>query len=541
MSTSKNLSNLYITDFDSVKEFYELHFNTIFNLPESFLSAINNTISENLITQLKEYNQKIDADKNVLENIEKLRNNNCLTIITGQQPGLFTGPLYTIYKGLTAVKLAQHLSKIHKRDIVPIFWVVSEDHDFDEVNTIKWITKNNELNKFVFEPINYKKGLPIYEIESKGNLNELFDLMISTIYNTEYKEVILSDLINCLKSSQSFDEFFCRIMAMIFKGYGLVILPSHLKEIRKLATTIIQKEIENPLMSTNLVIKSSEMLHNKGLKTTLKRKGNEINFFFFQNNIRQKVTYDSNSFKIEGITKKFKKEELLQELSEYPEKFSPNVILRPIIQQFIFPNLVYVAGPGEISYHAQLKDVFKFFDVPSPILYPRKNFLIIEPSISQLINKYHIKIEKTLDSPKSLSKFIVYKSTPKKEMRLLDKSQKALLSILKDLEKELNYSGIEKAIDNINKFIIKGFEKIHNSLSNIYKDENDVITRHINKLNISLFPDGKPQERVLNIVQFLIKYGYQFIRILFNRIDLKETDVIILDIKSQLETSKKNK
>ena len=538
MIPSRSFSDLYINDFDSVKDFYNLHFTNIFNLSNSYLSTINNNLTKNLINEIRNYNQNINSDKTILDNIDKLNDKKCLTIITGQQPGLLTGPLYTIYKGLTAIKLANHLSKIYHRNVVPIFWVASEDHDFEEVNGIKWITKNNELKEFTFSPKNYKIGLPDYKIKLNGNLDKLFSEISSTIYNTEFKEVILSNLINCLKASKTFDEFFCRVLAIIFQGYGLIILPSHLIEMRKLASPIIQKEIENPLSSTKLVMKSGNEINKKGLKSALKRIGNEVNFFFILDNIRRKVTYNSKGVKIEGINKTYNKEQLIKELNNHPEKFSPNVILRPVIQEFIFPNLAYIAGPGEISYHAQLKEVFKFFNVRFPILYPRKNIIIIEPSISQILKKYNANTEEILKSPKLLSKIIIRKAAPDKEIKELEKSKKILLSTMNELEKKLT-PNIKKQVDDIDNFINKGFEKIYNFILDFYKNQNDIVNRQINKLNISLFPDDKPQERVLNIVQFLIKYGNHFIKELFDIIDLRKTDLVIFDIKSIIKSDTK--
>ncbi len=539
MGKLKEISDLYINDFDFIKDFYSQHFKRIFQLSSHSLSQITNNLPDTLINEIKEYNQRIGADDYTLENISKLENKECLTIITGQQPGLFTGPLYTIYKGLTTIKLANHLSELYKRTIVPIFWVASEDHDFEEVNKIRWITKDNELKDFTFTPNDYQNGLPNYKISTNGNLNKWFDEIISTSYPTEYTDDILGILRNNLKYSLTIDEYFCRLLAKIFQGFGIVFLPSHLSNIRKLSLPIFQKEIENPLSSTRLIMKTANTLHNLGLKPTLKRKGNEINFFLIQNNIRRKVTYSSNRFEIEGTKQIFQKNELLKILNDSPDNFSPNVILRPIIQEHIFPNIAYIAGPGEISYFAQLKEVFKLFDVRFAIIYPRNRVVIVEPSLSQIFEKYNFELEKIIDSPKSLTKIMMKKNVPTKDLKVLELSKQKINGILNDVNKKVSIPSIEAHLKKMNEFVEKGFEKVSNSISNYYQSENNNFSRRMQKIETSLYPNKQPQERVLNIVQFLIKYGYDFMKELYETIDPQKQDLIIFDIKSILNKPKR--
>ena len=291
----------------------------------------------------------------VSENIQSLKNANTFTITTGHQLNIFTGPLYFLYKIITAINTCKELkNKFPNYHFVPVYWMASEDHDFEEISyfhfegkKISWETdQQGAVGRF--DP----KGL--LEIARKLPAGASF-------FNDAYNESNLAGAVR-------------KYVNYLFGDEGVVVLDGDEADLKKSLIPIIEDDLFHH-NSEKLVSKSSDLLNKSGHKTQVTAR--EINFFYLDNGIRERIERTTQGFHVVDTTIKFTGKEIKKLIQEHPEKFSPNVILRPLYQEIVLPNLAYIGGPSEIIYWLQLKGVFDHFEVPYPFFMPRNFGLIL--------------------------------------------------------------------------------------------------------------------------------------------------------------------
>ncbi len=305
------------------------------------------------ILELIEYNQKIGATLPVIENLKSLSSKETFVIATGQQPALLGGPLYNLYKALTAIKLARKLSEQFKLKIIPIFWLASDDHDFDEVRHLFWINSEGTVEEYTYQPEGYVLATPLFKVPvDTEQIQNLFQRLRATTRDTEFREPLLSSLFQLFSASANFEEQFVRILSRLLNEEGIIFVPPHLSSIRQRALPLIIREIKTPGISTNLIIQSAHKLEQLGYKPQLLRQTDQINFFFLDEEWRRnRIDYENNRFQIKiagenEIVKSFSYEELVSLTTQNPQIISFNVVSRPLAQDYIFNTIAYVAGPS---------------------------------------------------------------------------------------------------------------------------------------------------------------------------------------------------
>lgn len=506
---SKNDDVRSLFSFFPDKEGYE----QILNTPNLFESINRKPLVDAL---LRQSNLVSNTSAASLKNIALLENKNCFTVTTGHQLCLFTGPLYFIYKIISTINIAEWLTANFKdKQFVPIYWMASEDHDFEEVNhafafgkKIEWQSKQTgAVGNFKTNELNNT----IAELEEILGTTENSKQLIALFKKAYLENKTLADATRYLVNE-------------LFGDYGLVILDGNDKSLKANFKTIFKKDIfENiPFKKVN---ESINYFQSKNYSVQVKPR--EINCFLLGENSRERIEKRSDVFAIVNTEKTFTNAELEELIEKEPEKISPNVVLRPLYQQSILPNVAYIGGPGELAYWLEYKKMFDELAIQFPILHPRQTVLIIDKGIQQKLEKLGIEIIDVFKTEKELTDQFL---TSKNLTVDLETEKNKLATVFDELANKT------MAIDKTLEASVKAeAQKAQNSMSMIeakinkaLKQRSDTEITQIKNSRTKLFPENIPQERYDNLSMHYSKWGLNFIPEIKKQLQSTELAYVIL-------------
>jgi len=529
-----NLFLDYVYEFTNVKSFYDKDFRNKDAYADHFrnITKEQNPLLFKLPDFILEQYDAFQPSAKTQKNISLLKEPKTLAIFTGQQLGILGGPLYTIYKTITAIKLAQYLNERYDEyNFVPVFWLEGDDHDFNEVITTTIINEENNL-----ATLTYQDSLP--EDELRGSVGEIkltpgittfLDELQKNLRKTEFSDSLLADLKNIYKEEETFKETFKRLLFNLFDNYGLIIFDPQQKEIKKLLKPIFQEELLNYRQhSEKLILRSAELEETYHAQVKIR----PINLFMTYEHNRYAIEPVDDYFRLKHKRVKFTQEELLKFISDTPEVFSPNVILRPICQDYLFPTAFYVGGPSEISYFSQVLPLYDDFQIPSPIIYPRSSATIIEKGIQHVFDKYQLTLNDFfLNADKIAAKVISNLSDFDAEADFLQ-AQKELEQTIDSLTVKLQ--SLDKTIadsaDRYKQKILTTLNEFKGKANEAQKRKFETALRQITKTSYAVFPNAALQERELNYFYFANKYGKDFIKLLFDELAINKFEHQIITL-----------
>jgi len=494
---NQNLFLDYLYEFDNVKEFYSADFRNKENYLKVFKSVADskNDAREKVADILKTQYSSLQSSVLTSKNIESLSDKRTMAVVTGQQLGILGGPLYTFYKIITAIKLSRHLAERYDEyNFVPVFWLEADDHDFNEVRSIKVI---NDVSK---------------------NLRD-----------TEFKEPLMEKIRSFYAEGSTFKDSFKKLIHWVFDEYGLVIFDPQDKQVKDLLKPIFKKEITDFRQHTQELVHVSarlEELYHAQVKVR------PVNLFLTVENGRYSIEPDENEFKLRRKRKSFSLEQMLEIADNEPERFSPNVLLRPICQDYIFPTAFYVAGPSEISYFAQLKPLYSFYKITEPIIYPRSSATILESSIAKILSKHDLNATEIFIDPDVVKKRILNSLSEVTLEDLFSKVNNEIEIAFDQLRERLFQ--LDKTISDASK---KYKEKIFQALNELktkaeqaQQKKHEATLRQIDRASVNLFPHNNLQERELNFVYFANKYGTDFIKLIFKELQINKFEHQVIEL-----------
>lgn len=488
---------------------------------ENFLKQIHekrknytDEIREKLSINLnRKYSSLIKSAK-VEKNLEILNFDTTFTITTGHQLSIFTGPVYLIYKIMHVIRLTEEMkAEYPEYNFVPVFWMASEDHDFEEISSVEVFNKPFK-----------------WETEQKGAVGR-FDTEGLTSIKTEilaFFEHQTESEIEALFRSYSGDslgEANFKLIHHLFDQYGLIIVDGDDPELKKEFIPIVEKELKEQF-SYKAVHKTNESITKEGYKIQVNPR--EINLFYIGDQMRERIMHLEDGFYIEGKGK-LTEQQLFFELHEYPERFSPNVILRPVYQEFILPNLCYVGGVGEISYWLQLKGVFDALELPYPLIQPRTSILWIDNVMSKKLTKANIVLEDLFqDVTHVKNKYLKEFAAEEVDFNDLNLKFEEFKTMLSERIGCVDVNLEKYAIAETVK-LDKQYEGIKDKLVKTVKQRHDTAMKTIEQVFDKLFPNSGMQERSLNLLSLCPDGKVSSrIEILHNTIDPFDPDFIII-------------
>ncbi|MEA1784991.1 bacillithiol biosynthesis cysteine-adding enzyme BshC [Arenibacter sp. GZD96] len=463
--------------------------------------------------------QNIAKSKATEAQISLLSSENTFTVVTGHQLNLFTGPLYFLYKIISTINLAKDLkNRYPENNFVPVYWMATEDHDFEEINYFNLNGKKLRWNKKVSGAVGRldTEGLDIlWHTFSKELGKGMHAEKLKELFRKAYLEHdTLADATRFLANA-------------LFGDYGLVILDADDKELKQLLVPYVTQDLLQSTAHTE-VRKTIDTLSAIDGRYTAQVNPRAINYFYLKNNVRERIVAQDGIFYINDTDQKFTEEAILGELQDYPERFSPNVITRPLYQEVILPNLCYIGGGGEIAYWLLLKSYFDAEKVPFPILLLRNSALVIHPKQQKKIEKLNLHVSDLFLSQDELIRKKVREIskikidfTPQKKH--LEQQFKQLYDLASQTDK--SFLGAVKAQEAKQ---LKGLALLEKRLLKAQKRKlNDHVERIIAIQN-ELFPNGSLQERNLNFSELFMEWGDDLIPFLSAKLNPLDFHFLVL-------------
>lgn len=474
-----------------------------------------------LVSVLKKQYTNIEASQLTKSHIDNLSFENTFTITTGHQLNLFTGPLYFLYKIISAINLAKILKAKHPdKNFVPVYWMATEDHDFDEINYFKFKGKK-------FQWVKESSGAvgPLSTLGLEDVL-DLFTKDLGTSLNAAYIKEIFNNAY--LKNDNLADA--TRYLAnKLFKDYGLVIVDANTADLKRLFIPQIKTELLNRNAYSNVSI-TNEKLAKVSSNYKIQVNPREINLFYLKENLRERIVFENDVYKVVNTEIFWNKTDILKEVLAHPERFSPNVIMRPLYQEVILPNLCYIGGGGELAYWLQLQDYFNDVKIPFPILLLRNSLLIsTKKQLEKLDNLNITKNDLFLNKHSLINKKVREISNIDIDLSVQKKHLKQQFKNLYSLAEQTDPSfvGAVKAQE------IKQLNGLSNLEKRLLKAQKRKLSDHVLRVSAiqnELFPGGSLQERNTNFSEFYLEYGAKLIPALLDNLKPLDGRFLILNI-----------
>lgn len=445
------------------------------NFPNAHRQVLADTLN-------KQY-EGLEISELTTANIASLKDEKTFTITTGHQLNIFTGPLYFIYKIVTVINASKTLKATYPDyNFVPVYWMASEDHDFEEISYFRFNGK-----KYSWQT---EQTGAVGRFNPK-ELRSIFQEIISipTFFQDAYlKHKTLAEAVRFYVNA-------------LFGEQGLVVMDADDHDFK----TLLKPVIEDDLFQGNanrLVTETSAEMDAAGYEPQVFPR--EINFFYLKDDIRSRIVQEGDAYEVLDTDIRFTKEQLEDEVAEYPERFSPNVVLRPLYQEVILPNLAYVGGPSELVYWLQLKDVFSHFNTTFPLLMPRNFAGVITPNIMMKIEKEGLSLTEIFEDEQGLIKRKVTENTQNE--LALNKDMERVNAVFDDVMKQAAQidSTLEQLVAAERKRAQNSIDKIEKKLLKAEKRNQETLVNRIYAIKESLFPGGAPQERKDNFLNFYI-------------------------------------
>lgn len=510
--------NQLITDYRNNKESIMKYFDY---LPiESFEKRVEDLKKRNfdrgqLTNILHKVNQQWDAPESTFHNIERLKNENSVVVIGGQQAGLLTGPMYTINKIISIIQLAKQQEADLQIPVIPVFWIAGEDHDFAEINHI-YLSEIPAMQKYNLQHRVLDKRSVSHLSIDEPSINHWLNSLFEQLKETQYTKDLYKVIANCLDQSKTYVDFFARVIFQLYKEEGLVLIDSAHPDVRQMESNHFVRLIEKQPEISAGVYNAFQQVKKDEYTISLDLEARDAHLFYHLHNERILLTKNETGDwvgKQNEIT--FTTEELIEVAKHSPELLSNNVVTRPLMQELLFPTLAFIGGPGEIGYWAVLKPAFHSLEINMPPVVPRLSFTYIERNVEKALNKFDISAEHAINHGimELKEKWLAAKSDPPIQKiandikETINKAHKPLSDAAQEIGSDLGdlakknlfylHADVEYLEDRIMKELIQKYAKdLH----------------EFDRINNALNPEGGLQERIWNPLQWVNEHGTGFIK-----------------------------
>jgi len=466
---------------------------------------------------LERINRRFCSPDLTFKHIELLRQPGSVAIVTGQQAGLFNGPLYTIHKAITVIKLAACLRE-QGVEAVPVFWIASEDHDFEEVNHCKLVDREGQLKTIQCEPGGRKEEAPVGSIKLCEGIGESIDELIAYMAASEFVPALEKDLRESYAAGLGFAEAFARLMARLFRDYGVVLLDPMDEELKQVASPLYSEAIAKTSEIVEALTRRSSDLEAAGYHAQIHITPDMVPLFIMDDGHRKALSYQDGQFSVKGSSRTFTPAELTELARVCPNCFSPNVTLRPVVQDYLLPTAAYIGGPAEVAYFAQVIGAYEALGRQLPCILPRWSCTIVEGRHQKTMKKYglelsdffeglHAAVTKVVENRLDRGTANAFADTERVVNEHLDRLGEALKKTDGTLTDPLNTARAK---------ILYQLEHLRTRFVHSSANREQTVYRQVERAFTTLFPEKNLQEREINVYYFLSRYGPQLIDDLYN-------------------------
>ncbi|MCI0490879.1 MAG: bacillithiol biosynthesis cysteine-adding enzyme BshC [Blastocatellia bacterium] len=482
---------------------------------------------EHVADALTRINRRAGSPDLAFEHIETLRRPGSVAIVTGQQAGLFTGPLYTIHKALTVIKIAACLRE-QGVEAVPVFWIASEDHDYNEVNHCQIVDRDGHLKVIRYEAGGYKEDTPVGHVKLCEGISETIDEFIAQLPPSEFMPDIERDLRESYTHCAGFAESFARLMARLFKDYGVVLLDPLDEGLKQAVAPLYSQAIEKSSAIARALVERSRELEEAGYHAQVHVSEDMVPLFIMDDGKRVAMVEREGRFWLKGSEKKeifmrsFDRQEMAELAGRCPNCFSPNVTLRPAVQDYLLPTAAYIGGPAEVAYFAQLRAVYETLGRQEPCVLPRASFTIIEGRHQKIMKKYRLALSDFFDGLHPAVTKVVEQSLDRDTANTFAETEHLFTEQLKKLDQSLKRtdSTLSASLEGARAKIFYQLEHLRTRFVHASAHREDTTYRQVERAYTTLYPNKNLQERELNVYYFLSRYGPGLINDLYEAADI---------------------
>jgi bacillithiol biosynthesis cysteine-adding enzyme BshC len=515
----------YLRDPIALRRFYpsavRFHHELAERAPE--VLAAYTTDRRELCDALEEMNRAWGAGRETLDNISTLREADCVAVVSGQQAGLFTGPLYTIYKALSAVKLAGCLTQRGTK-AVPVFWIATEDHDFAEVATAEFIGCDCRLASVSVETAMHTEGEPVGSVRLDASIDETIKRLLDVLPTTEFIPEVDKLLRETWAEGRGYGEAFARMMTRLTGCYGLILLDPTDARLKQLAAPLYAEAARRaPEMATALVTRSRE-LEEAGYHAQVATSETAFPLFFHtEDGARHAVVRaDGDAYKVKDVRGQFTTGELAEMALREPERFSPNVTLRAVVQDYLLPTVAYFGGAAEVAYFAQTAEVYRIVNRPATPILPRASLTIVERRTWRTLERYGLGLSDLFEGLDSVLARVVEEHLGSETAQTFDRTEESINKELDTLQEQLR--GVDPtladALETGRRKIRHQLEGLRTRFHRAQMGRDRAAHRQLERAFAALYPHKTLQERHINITSLLARHGSYITNWIYDAINL---------------------
>lgn len=443
-------------------------------------------------------------------------------VTTGQQPALFGGPLYSVYKALTAIRLAQALETRLGRPVLPLFWVASEDHDWEEANHTSIIGMDNELRTPTLEAPDADVHPALHRVPLGADFDALRDTFLAELPASDFSAPYFDLLRDAAKTGATLPSSFAGILEALLGPHGLFFTDAADSTLKAASMPILMAELDRAEEMEVVLDTSGKRLAEAGYDLQVALMPGGVNLFLEGAAGRERLYREEDGFRLRVSGEQLRREDIAARVEADPSALSPNVLLRPVVESAVFPTLSYVAGPGETAYFAQLGDYFDAHGILMPVVHPRFGATAVETKIRKVLDKFGLDVP-ALDRPfHEIAGEIARDEVPEAVRKAVGALRGTLAKGVGDLNEAVK--GIDPTlkgpVQHVRSQAFTALDELEKKVVHALKRENEIALAQLEKAQLHLFPLGKPQERVLNPFYYLTRYGGAFLEGLLERFEV---------------------
>jgi bacillithiol biosynthesis cysteine-adding enzyme BshC len=515
----------YLYHYDRVSQFYH---GSPFD-PASYqkvatqLGAFETTRRE-IVEVLTRQNHALDCPEPTRANLQRLREPGTFAVVTGQQVGLFSGPAFTLYKALTAVRLAQSLTE-QGLPCVPIFWLATEDHDLAEVAEVATLDEEHNLIPLHDSGDRPSPLSPVGKVRHTAEVATALDQLEGALPPGEARVRLLQDLRECYEPGSTWGRSFAKFLTRLFGRWGVILMDPLDESVHRLSVRVYDQALARATEFRTQILDCSHALVQRGYHAQVHVGDDSTLLFVARHGDRVPLHQRDAKFFLDG-REEVSLAQLQSWLAERPLDFSSNVLLRPLVQDLLLPTLAYVAGPSELAYLGQAQPLYQAFRRPQPVIFPRAAFTLLDPRVERLMEKYKLRVEDVWQGEDHLSRKIAATSFAEGWSERFDQGER-------DLEQLLNrfHEDIEKldptlldTLEHAKEKMKYQMERLRGKLTRAALGRSDLLARHEQALLRFLLPHKDLQERRVGGVSFLGRKGYELLDHLLAHIQTRCSD-----------------
>jgi bacillithiol biosynthesis cysteine-adding enzyme BshC len=429
-----------------------------------------------------------------------------VAVVTGQQAGAFGGPLFTLLKAISALQLAHHASTLLGTPVVAVFWVDAEDHDWDEIASCTVLDAQYQPRTVTLPAPEGAGELPIAKLRPDERVLESVEALGATLPRTEFTDWTLDLLRTSYRPGVGMAESFATWLESVLGPHGLIVFDAADSSTKRLVADVFKTEIASPGQTAALAAKAGERLAALGHAPQVVPQADSVSLFYLDG-ARKPIKRQGDQFVVGD--RSYPAEALAAEIAARPEQFSPNVLLRPIVQDTLFPTICYVSGPSELAYLGQLREVYQHFGVAMPLVHPRASATLVDSATQRFLTKYGVALEDLQPQDESALNKLLQSQLPPTVEAAIKEADEAVARVMQHVVQVI--PAVDPTLAGAAKTTLGKMEheirSLHGKVIQAVKKRDETLRRQFTRAQVQTFPQGQPQERVLGVPFFLNLYG----------------------------------